>query len=337
MKGIAISGFGRIGRSTLKVALRNDLFVPSVIADIKDFEILADLFASDTNYGNWPDTVKFSKGQLVIGRERISCIDTSKGMPDWGNLGVGVVIDCTGRATKREVAQEHLDHGAKKVLVSAPSKSKEDCDAFLLWGINFPREYDPAQHHIISMASCTTNALAPVVKVLKDNYGIKTGFFITVHAYTNSQSLTDQPMKDRADSWAACENIIPASSGAAKALGYIWPELGDSITGIAYRVPTRTVSIVEFVTTLKEKTSVADVNDCFFSRSGSHDLRDIMTVEKKEFASCRYIGQSHSSIVSLPLTKMLGGNMLSIKAWYDNEWGYSARLAEMAKVIADNC
>ena len=242
MSNIAIHGFGRIGRSTMKAALMHNLFVPVSVSDIRDIPILAALFVFDTNYGRWHEPVKPVDNGFVIGDRRISYYDSSRSLPDWGALGVDLVIDCTGRATTRTGAQAHLQRGAKRVLVSAPSKSLEDCDAVLLPGINMEK-YDPAKHRIVSMASCTTNALAPPLKVLLEHFSLRWGFFSTVHAYTNSQSLTDQPMKDRRDSWAACENIIPSSSGAAKALRFIWPNL--IMTGKAYRVPVSTGSIAE--------------------------------------------------------------------------------------------
>src|SRR5215831_16170208 len=242
MARIAIHGFGRIGRSVMKVALKEDLFLPVSVSDIKDAPTLAALFEVDSNYGRWHETVNATAGSFMVGGRQIPFFDTTKALPDWSALSVDLVIDCTGRAATRSAAQAHLDAGAKRVLVSAPSKKQEDCDAVLLPGINLST-FDPEKHKIISMASCTTNALAPVVKVVIENFGIKSGLFSTMHAYTNTQSLTDQPMKDRRDSWAAAENIIPSSSGAAKALGYIWP--GLKITGKAYRVPVRTGSIVE--------------------------------------------------------------------------------------------
>ena len=242
MARIAIHGFGRIGRSLMRVALKDNLFVPVSISDIKDVPTLAALFEVDSNYGRWPEDSHDERQRFVIGGREIPYFDSMKALPDWKALGVDLVIDCTGRASTRPGAQAHLDAGAKRVLVSAPSKTREDCDAVLLPGINLDT-FDPAQHKIVSMASCTTNALAPVVKVVIENFGIKYGLFSTIHAYTNTQALTDQPMKDRRDSWAAAENIIPSSSGAARALAFIWK--GLNITGKAYRVPTRTGSIAE--------------------------------------------------------------------------------------------
>src|SRR5688572_30275384 len=232
MSRLAIHGFGRIGRSLAKAALREKLFVPVSISDIKDIQTLAALFEVDSNYGRWPEPVAAVDGHFAIGRREIPYLHSPTGLPDWGALGVDLVIDCTGRASTRAGAQAHLDAGARRVLVSAPSKKREDCDAVLLPGINLDT-FDSEKHKIVSMASCTTNALAPVVKVVIENFGIKYGLFSTIHAYTNTQALTDQPMKDRRDSWAAAENIIPSSSGAARALAFIWK--GLDISGKAYR------------------------------------------------------------------------------------------------------
>lgn len=332
MGKIAIHGFGRIGRSTLKAALKGDQFVPVSISDIKDLPTLAALFAVDTNYGLWPEPVKARDNTLVIGGREITFVDSTKELPDWEALGVDLVVDSTGRATTRANAQAHLDRGAKRVLVSAPSKTLQDCDAVLLPGINLDA-YDPREHHIISMASCTTNALAPLVKIVKERFGIQTGFFSTVHAYTNTQSLTDQPMRDRRDSWAAAENIIPSSSGAAKALKFIWPDL--QVTGKAYRVPVRTGSIVELNALVEKPTSDEEVRDAFRTAAQSAPLKGIMDVLEDEFASSRVVGDSISSLVDLPLVQVLDGRLLSVAAWYDNEMGYATRLAETARVLAD--
>ena len=202
MTRIAIHGFGRIGRSLMRVALADDLFVPVSISDIKDVPTLAALFEVDSNYGRWREPVTAKAGGFAIGGREIPYFDSTKALPNWKALDVDLVIDCTGRATTRAGAQAHLDAGAKRVLVSAPSKTREDADAVLLPGINLDT-FDPQQHKIVSMASCTTNALAPVVKVVIENFGIKCGLFSTIHAYTSTQALTDQPMKDRRDSWAA--------------------------------------------------------------------------------------------------------------------------------------
>jgi glyceraldehyde 3-phosphate dehydrogenase (phosphorylating) len=330
MTNIAIHGFGRIGRSLLRMALKNDLFVPVSISDIRDVPTLAALFEVDSNYGRWPEEVTTTDSRFAIGGRKIPYFNATNSLPDWKALGVELVIDCTGRATTRAGAQAHLDAGAKRVLVSAPSKKREDCDAVLLPGINLDT-FDPAQHKIISMASCTTNALAPVVKVVIENFGIRHGLFSTIHAYTNTQALTDQPMKDRRDSWAAAENIIPSSSGAARALAFIWK--GLNISGKAYRVPTRTGSIAELNLLTERRVTVEEVNDAFRKAAASPPLKGVLSVLEDEWASSRIIGDPHSSIVDLPLTATQG-ELLSIAAWYDNEMGYSARLAEMASRVA---
>ena len=330
MARIAIHGFGRIGRSLMKVALKDKLFVPVSISDIKDVPTLAALFEVDSNYGRWPEEVTAKNSGFVIGGREIPYFDAMKALPDWKALGVDLVIDCTGRASTRPGAQAHLDAGAKRVLVSAPSKKQEDSDAVLLPGINLDT-FDPKKHKIISMASCTTNALAPVVKVVIENFGIKYGLFSTVHAYTNTQSLTDQPMKDRRDSWAAAENIIPSSSGAARALGFIWK--GLKIAGKAYRVPARTGSIAELNLLTERPVTVEEVNDAFRKAAGVPPLKGVMGIFEEEWASSRIIGDPHSSVVDLPLTAVQG-ELLSVAAWYDNEMGYSYRLAETAARIA---
>ncbi|QGQ95406.1 aldehyde dehydrogenase [Paenibacillus psychroresistens] len=329
MGNIAIFGFGRIGRQLLRVALQDKLFVPVAIADIKDEATLAALFEVDTNYKRWQEDVSGQEGQIVIGGREIQYFNSAKEVPDWKALNIDLVIDCTGRAVTRAGAQVHLDRGAKRVLVSAPSKSLDDCDAVLLKGINLD-SFDPENHKIISMASCTTNALAPVVKIVKENFGIKYGLFSTVHSYTNSQALTDQPMKDRRDSWAAAENIIPASSGAARALQFIWKDL--QITGKAYRIPTRTGSIAELNLITEKTVTKEQVNDAFRAAAEEASLKGVLGILEGEWASSRIVGDSHSSIIDLPLTQVQG-ELLSVATWYDNEWGYASRLAEVAAYL----
>lgn len=330
MKKIAIYGFGRIGRQFLKIALDKRLFTPLAVADVKDPKTLSALFEVDTNYGRWHGTVAASEDAFVLNGQTITYINSSKGVPDWGKMGVDLVVDCSGRATKREGAQAHIDQGAKHVLVSAPSKSLADCDAVLLKGINLD-QFDPAAHHIISMGSCTTNALAVPIKVIKEAFGIEYGLFSTVHSYTNSQSLTDQPMADLRDSWAAAENIIPSSSGAAKALQFIWSDL--KVTGKAYRVPTRTGSIAELNLITTKPCTVQEVNDVFRKAANGPELEGVIDVLEEQWTSARIVADPHSSIIDLNLTAKQG-ELLSIATWYDNEWGFSNRLAEVAQFIA---
>ncbi len=330
MPRIAVVGFGRIGRSAVKAGLAAKLFTPAVIVDVAAADIMAALFEFDSNYGRWRDPVRAEDGSLVIGDAAISWLDARNGDPDWRELGIDLVVDCTGRATVRAGAQAHLDRGASRVLVSAASKTLDDCDAVLLPGINL-ESFDPARHRIVSMASCTTNALAPVIKVVRETVGIRDGFFATVHAYTNSQALTDQPMKERRDSWAAAENTIPSLSGASRALKFIWPDL--RIEGRAYRVPVRTGSIVELTVRVETPTTAAALNDAFAS-AASGSLRGIMGVLREEFASARIIGETASSVVDLSLTAVSGGDLVSVAAWYDNEAGYAMRLAETAALLS---
>ncbi len=296
MTKIAIHGFGRIGRSTARVALSRGLFVPAALSDIQDPSTLAELFAVDSNYGMWPESVAFEDGKFLVGDRKIPYFNSAESIPDWGGLGVELVIDCTGSA-----------------------------------GINL-ESYDREEHRIISMASCTTNALAPVIKVIRENFGIRMGFFTTVHAYTATQALTDQPMRHRRDSWAAAENIIPSSSGAAKGLKFIWPDL--NITGKAYRVPVRTGSIVEVTVLAKQVVSADRVNDALRAAASSPQLNGIMGVLELEYASSRVVGESLSSLVDLPLTQVLGDSLISVATWYDNEMGYATRLAEVAATLA---
>jgi glyceraldehyde 3-phosphate dehydrogenase len=274
MARIAIYGFGRIGRSLLKVAIKEGLFTPVAVSDIKDRSMLGALFEVDTNYGSWHEQVKTDEQGFVIGGRAVAYYELTRELPDWRALGVDLVIDCTGRATTRRRAAAPRSWRRPRAC-QRPSKTRDDCDAFLLPGINL-KTFDPEQHKIISVASCTTNALAPVVKVVMEHFGIKHGLFTTVHAYTNSQSLTDQPMKDSRDSWAAAENIIPSSSGAAKALGFIWP--GLKITGKAYCVPVRTGSIAELNLVTEQSITVDEVNDAFRKAAETAPLKGILGV-----------------------------------------------------------
>jgi glyceraldehyde 3-phosphate dehydrogenase len=329
MDTIAIYGLGRIGRQLLRSAVRNDLFFPTVVCDIAPAGSLAALLEVDTNYGRWPG-VTSDDGSISIDGRAIRYVNSREALPDWADLGVDLVIDCSGRGVTREAAGLHLQNGAKRVLVSGPSKTADDCDAVLLPGINLD-DYDAEAHRIISMASCTTNALAAVVKVLLDTTGIRHGVFSTVHAYTNTQSLTDQPMKSRRDSWAGAENIIPSSSGAAKALGFIWPDL--LITGKAYRVPVRTGSIVELNVIPEREISTENLRDLFRSAATTGPLTGILDVFEDEWTSARIVGDPHSSVIDLPLTQSFNG-LVSVAAWYDNEAGFSMRLAETAVRLA---
>jgi glyceraldehyde 3-phosphate dehydrogenase len=331
MAGIAIHGFGRIGRSTLKAALRDELFVPRSISDIRDTPTFAALFKADSNYGLWPEEVRAHDNGFAIGGREIRYVNSTDALPDWPALGVDLVIDCTGRATTRAGATAHLERGAKRVLVSAAPKTLDDADAVLLPGVNM-EQFDPGRHRIISMASCTTNALASVVKVLRESFGIRSGLFSTIHAYTNTQSLTDQPMKDMRDSWAATENIIPSSSGAARELQFIWPDLNN--TGKAYRVPVRTPSQAAQNAVVERRTTADEVRAAFRAAAANPSLRGVLDVLEDEWSSARILGDRHASIVDLPLVQVQDGTLVSVAAWYDNEMGYASQLASVAAQLA---
>lgn len=327
MSGVALVGFGRIGRTALRVALENDVFVPRVVADIRAAATLGALFSVDTNYGRWPESVSTAGDGLLIGAREIPFLDVSQGLPDWAALGIDLVIDCTGRATTRAGARAHLERGARRVLVGGPSRSLDDCDAVLLPGINLDR-YDPERHQIVSLGSCTTNALAPLIKVFGENFGIHAGFFSSVQSYASGQTLTDQPMKERRDSWAAAENIVPSVSRAAEPLRFIWKDL--NLPGRAYRVPTRTGSIVELNVLLERSTSPDEVRASFRRAAGEGASSHILGVLEDEWSSARVVGDAHSALVDLPLVQVVSETLVSVAAWYDNEYGFCARLVELA-------
>lgn len=330
MGSIAVYGFGRIGRQFLRSAVQQQLFAPAAICDIASAQQFAALLEVDSNYGRWAG-IRSDDSTIHVGDHAIPYFNSKDTLPRWGDLGIDLVVDCTGRATTRAGAEPHLANGAQQVLVSGPSKSLEDCDAVLLPGINLD-SFDPERHRIVSLASCTTNALAPVVKVLRESVGIRHGLFTTVHAYTNTQSLTDQPMKARRDSWAAAENVIPSSSGAAKALRFVWPDL--QITGKAYRVPVRTGSIVELNAVTERPVQIDEIKDLFRAAAAEGPLAGILGVLEDEWASSRIVGEQLSSIIDLPLTQAIGDDLLSVAAWYDNEAGFAMRLAETALHLA---
>lgn len=318
MARIAIRGFGRNGRSLMKVALKKDLFVTVSISDIKDVSTMAALNEVDSNYGRWPEEVVATGNGFVTGSRKIPHFDSMMSLPDWKAMGVDQVIACTGRACMHAGAQPHLEAGANRILVSAPGKTQTDSDAVMLPGINLGT-FNPEKHKIVSKASCTTNTLAPVVKVVIENFGIRFGLFSTVHAYTNSQSLTDQPMKDRRDSWAAAENTIPSSSGAARALAIIWKNL--KITGKAYRVPTRTGSIAELNLLTERPVTVEEVNDAFRKAASVAPLKGVKEVLEGEWACSRIMGDPHSTINDLPLTTDQG-ELLSVAACMTLRWDF---------------
>ncbi|HET8567496.1 MAG TPA: type I glyceraldehyde-3-phosphate dehydrogenase [Candidatus Limnocylindria bacterium] len=329
MTKVAINGFGRIGRQFLKAALERQPELDIVaVNDLADPQMNAFLFKHDTNYGNFAGEVSATADALVIDGRRIKVVqekDPAK-LP-WKDLGVDIVVECTGFFTDATKAKAHLDAGAKYVIISAPAKNE---DKTIVLGVN-EKEFDPEKHHIISNASCTTNGLAPVAKVLNDEFGIEKGFLTTVHSYTNSQRVLDTVAKDPRDARAAAENIIPSETGAAKAVALVIPELKGKFTGMAFRVPTPTVSVVDFVATLKRKVTKDEVNGAF-KRAAAGPLKGIMAYTEEPLVSSDLKGDDHSTIVSGIDTIVLD-EMVKVIAWYDNEWGYACRLADIAAYV----
>ncbi len=341
---VAINGFGRIGRQFLKAALERHsganvvaraTAIPHAEIDVVALNDLADpqmnafLFKHDTNYGTFHGEISATPDALVIDGHRIRVVqekDPAK-LP-WRDLGVDIVVECTGFFTDATKAKAHLDAGARYVIISAPAKNE---DKTIVLGVN-EGEFDPAKHHIISNASCTTNGLAPVAKVLNDEFGIEKGFLTTVHSYTNSQRVLDTVAKDPRDARAAAENIIPSETGAAKAVALVIPDLAGRFTGIAFRVPTPTVSVVDFVATLRRTVTKDEVNAAF-KRAADGPLAGIMAYTEEPLVSSDLKGDEHSTIVSGIDTIVLG-DMVKVIAWYDNEWGYASRLADITAFVA---
>jgi len=317
---VAINGFGRIGRPTLRRILENYPKIEVVaVNDVADKETLLHLFKYDSSYGIYK-TNKTDKIMFLQERDPIN-------LP-WKNLDIDVVLECSGIFTKLEQAQAHLEAGAKKVIVSAPSESKE-MPTYLL-GVN-EEKYNKEKDHIISMGSCTTNCLAPVVKILNNNFGVENGFMTTVHSYTNDQRILDLPHKDLRRARAAALNIIPTTTGAAKTVAKTIPELEGKLDGISLRVPTPIVSITDFICTVKKSASVSDLNK-IFKEASEKEMKGILAVSEEPLVSMDFKGNTNSSIVDLELT-MVKDNLVKVVSWYDNEWGYACRLAEMAEYI----
>ncbi|MFH1509675.1 MAG: type I glyceraldehyde-3-phosphate dehydrogenase [Candidatus Nealsonbacteria bacterium] len=318
---VAINGFGRIGRSVLRNILdKHPKLQVVAINDLIDVKTLDHLFKYDSVYGTYNKKIG---DQVKLFSEK-----DPENLP-WKKLGVDVVLECTGYLTDLKGASKHLKAGAKKVIISAPCKG-EGMSTYVL-GVNEDK-YNSKKENIVSMASCTTNCLAPVVKVLNDNFKIVKGFMTTCHSYTNDQRILDLSHKDLRRARAAALNIIPTSTGAASAIGYVIPEVVGKLDGIAFRVPTPTVSIIDLVCEVKEKTTVEKVNKLFKKAATTKPLKGILDATEEPLVSSDYIGNSYSSIVDLPLT-MVKDNMVKVVAWYDNEWGYASRLAEFAEYI----
>jgi glyceraldehyde 3-phosphate dehydrogenase len=345
---VGINGFGRIGRQVLK-AIRDyhpDSLEVVAFNDIGDLKTMAHLLKYDTNYGRFDGTVEVGDGELLIDGKAVKVFkETDPSKLPWGDLGVDIVIESTGLFTikkdginkkGKEVkgAENHITKGgAKKVIISAPAEGE---DLTVVLGVNGDK-YDPAVHHVVSNASCTTNGLAPAVKVVHDNWKIVKGFMCTIHAYTNDQKILDMPHSDLRRARAAAMNIIPTTTGAAKAIKLVIPDLAGKIDGYALRVPTSTVSVIDLTVELEKETTTEELRQAYRDAAAVAPLKGIMAAVDEPLVSIDYKGDSHSSSVDLPFTMVLGkdkNNFAKIVAWYDNEWGYSVRTADLAAIMA---
>jgi len=332
---VGINGFGRIGRCFVRAAYESGADVEVVaVNDLVDAKTLAHLLRYDSVFGRFPgEVVASSDGIVVSGRTVRTFAETEPRALPWGDLGVDVVIESTGRFRTREAAATHLDAGAKKVILSAPAKGHDPPDATVVLGVNFDDVYDPDRHHLISNASCTTNCLAPVAKVLNDAVGIRHGLMTTIHAYTSDQHLLDAPHSDLRRARAAALNIIPTSTGAAKALGLVIPELDGRLNGFAVRVPTPTGSLVDLTVEASRSTPKEEVNAAFRQVADTGPLAGILCYTEDPIVSADIVGSSYSAIFDASLTTVIDGSQVKVVAWYDNEWGYSARLVELAQRV----
>ena len=329
---IGINGFGRIGRQSMKAILDRHPGELEVVAinDLMDTKTNAHMLKYDSTYGRFPGEVETTEDTIVVNGHSIKVFaERNPANIPWGNAGVELVIESTGFFTDADKAAGHLHGGAKKVIISAPAKGE---DLTIVLGVN-EHMYDPAKHKIISNASCTTNCLAPAAKILNDTFGIERGLMNTIHSYTNDQRILDQVHSDLRRARAAGSNIIPTSTGAARALALVIPELKGRFDGMSLRVPTATVSIVDFVATVRKETTKEAVNAAF-KEAAAGPLKGILTITDEPLVSSDFRGDSHSSTIDGQLTMVLGGNMVKVLAWYDNEWGYSCRVADLANFIA---
>ncbi len=329
---VGINGFGRIGRQTLRAILERHpgQLEVTVVNDLTDTKTNAHLFKYDSTYGIFDGEVTAHENALEVNGQKIAVVaERDPGKIAWREYGADIVVESTGIFTDAAKAAAHLQGGAKKVIISAPAKGE---DITIVLGVNEER-YDPERHTIISNASCTTNCLAPVAKVVHDTFGIVKGMMTTVHSYTNDQKILDQVHKDLRRARAAAINIIPTSTGAARALALVIPELKGKFDGYSLRVPTATVSIIDFVAEVEREASVESVNRALTEASGG-PLKGILGVSMEPLVSSDYRGDSRSSIVDGLSTMVLGGNMVKVVAWYDNEWGYASRVADLSAFIA---
>jgi len=329
---VAINGFGRTGRCTLRAAHARDADIEIVaVNDLADARTLGHLLRHDSVFGRFSGEVVTGDTQLVVdGREIAVFAEQDPAALPWGDLGVDVVIESSGRFRTREGAAKHLSAGARKVIVSAPAAQP---DVTVALGVNFDDAYDPDRHHIVSNASCTTNCLAPVAKLLHQELGVRHGLMATIHAYTSDQMLQDGPHKDLRRARAAAMNMIPTSTGAAKALGLVVPELEGRLHGYAMRVPIPTGSVVDLTVEVERPTSVEEVNDAFARHADRGDLKGIMAYSDEPLVSADIVGSPYSAVFDSGFTSVIDGTCVKVLAWYDNEWGYANRLGELAERV----
>lgn len=323
---VAVNGFGRIGRNVLRAAKRSGAELTFVaVNDLADARTLAHLLKHDSVHGAYPGRVEADEDAVVVDGEPVRVFsERDPARLPWGELGVDVVVESTGVFRTRELASRHLEAGARKVVVSAPATGE---DATIVMGVNHDR-YDPERHHFLSNASCTTNCLAPVAKVLLERFGFARGLMTTIHAYTAGQSVLDGPHKDLRRARAAAMSMIPTTTGAARAISLVLPELDGKLDGMAIRVPTPDVSLVDLVAEVEEDATPEEVNDAF--RAAAQDrLAGILRVEDEPLVSVDYTGESASSVVDAPSTSVMGGRLVKVLAWYDNEWGYASRVVDL--------
>jgi glyceraldehyde 3-phosphate dehydrogenase len=332
---VAINGFGRIGRAVVRSAIEREADIEIVaVNDVADAATLAQLLRRDSVYGRFAHPVAAEGGCLLVGDRRIRVLaEPDPATLPWAELGAEVVIEATGRFRTRAHAVSHLEAGARKVILSAPAKGPEPADANLVLGVNFDDVYDPERHHIVTNASCTTNCLAPVAKVLHETVGIRHGLMTTIHAYTADQSLLDGPHKDLRRARAAAVNLVPTSTGAAKALGLVIPELEGRLNGFAVRVPVPTGSLVDLTIEAERSTSAAEINAAFADRAARTPLAGILEYSDEPIVSADIVQSPFSAVFDAPLTTVIDGTQVKVVAWYDNEWGYANRLVELAERV----
>ena len=330
---VGINGFGRIGRQVLRAILERHPGKIEVAAvnDLTDPKTNAHLFKYDSNYGVYPGKVEATENGIAVDGHQVRVLsERDPGSIPWGEYGVEMVVESTGIFTDAAKAGAHMNGGAKKVIISAPASGE---DLTMVLGVN-DSKYDPDNHHIISNASCTTNCFAPMVKVLHDNFGVRHGLMSTVHSYTNDQKILDQVHSDLRRARSAATNIIPTNTGAARAVGLVLPELQGRLHGLAFRVPTSTVSVTDFVATLERNTTVDEVNQAFRD-AAEGPLEGILRYCEEPLVSSDFMADPHSCILDAPSTMVMEGEMVKVLGWYDNEWGYSCRTADLTAFLAD--